>query len=211
MKDYEKLSKQHFDKQAAVYDETETAFYSKFPKISCTDVAKRFSEIKFSKLLDVGCGTGYLINLLRDRSDAVFYGLDLSPEMIKVARKKLGESVYLAEGSALTLPYDDSVFDVVTCVQSFHHYPDPTKAMKEAYRVTANGGRYILSDTGVGGLGQWIDNHLMFKLMNSGDYAAYSRHDIEKMMRQAGFEIETSEQLTKTIYTVVGKKTEAAT
>lgn len=211
MKDYEKLSKLHFDKQAAVYDETETVFYSKFPKISCADVAKRLSEIKYSKLLDIGCGTGYLLDLLRHRSDAVFYGLDLSPEMVKVARKKLGKSVYLTEGSALTLPYDSSVFDVVTCVQSFHHYPDPTKAMKEAYRVTASGGRYILSDTGVGGFGQWIDNHLMFKLMHSGDYAAYSRHDIEKMMRQTGFEIETSEQLTKTIYTVVGKKAEAAT
>lgn len=206
MKDYEKLAKAHFDSQAAVYDETDTVFYSKYPKISCADVAGRLHKLPYSKLLDIGCGTGHLIELLHRNSEAVFYGLDLSPEMLKAARKKLGESVYLTEGSALSLPYDSGVFDVVTCIQSFHHYPDPKRAMEEAFRVTAKGGRYILSDTGVGGIAKWLDNHIMLKLMHSGDYAAYSRHDIEILIRQAGFEIEASEQLTKSIYTVIGKK-----
>ena len=64
MKDYEALSRKHFDAQAGEYDARETAYYSKFPKMSCRDVATRLQSIAYEKLLDVGCGTGYLFELL---------------------------------------------------------------------------------------------------------------------------------------------------
>ena len=206
MKDYEELSKVHFDAQAAVYDSKDTIYYSKNPKISCADVSKRLQNVAFSKMLDIGCGTGYLIDRLRREHDGVYYGLDLSPEMLKAAKKRLGDSVYLTEGSALSLPYDSGVFDVVTCIQSFHHYPDPQKAMAEAYRVTAPGGLYIISDTGCAGVAKWINNHVVLKFSNAGDFAAYARADIENMMRDAGFAIKESKQITKFIYTVVAVK-----
>lgn len=62
--------------------------------------------------------------------------------MLKVAKRKLPESVFLTEGSSDNLSYDDGGFDVVTCVQSFHHYPQPEKAMAEAYRVLRSNGLY---------------------------------------------------------------------
>lgn len=60
-------------------------------------------------------------------------------------------------------------FDIVTCSQSFHHYPHPEKAMLEAKRVLKPGGLYILFDPGIGGISAWIDNHILFKLVKSGD------------------------------------------
>ena len=42
--------------------------------------------------------------------------------------------------------------------------------------------------------------------MKSGDYAAYSRKDIEKLMKKTGFSIDTSEQISRFIFTVIGKK-----
>ena len=206
MKNYEELSKVHFDAQAAVYDSKDTIYYSKNPKISCADVLNRLNNVTFSKMLDIGCGTGYLIELLRREHGGVYFGIDLSPKMLNEAEKRLGDSVYLTEGSALSLPYDSGVFDVVTCVQSFHHYPDPQKAMAEASRVTAPGGLYIISDTGCSGFAKWISNHVVLKLSKGGDFASYDRADLEKMMKDAGFTIKESVSVTKMIYTVVAVK-----
>lgn len=206
MKDYIELSKKHFDKQAKIYDETDTAYYSKYPKISCNDVAERLRNIQYQSLLDIGCGTGYLLDLLQKQKNALYCGLDLSPEMLKAAKKKLPESVFLTEGSSDCLPYDDNSFDAVTCIQSFHHYPRPDKAMAEAYRVLKQGGLYILSDTGYGGIPKWFYNQILLKVVNTGDYAVCSIKDIENLMTKTGFRIKESQKIDRFIYTVTGVK-----
>ena len=109
-------------------------------------------------------------------------------------------------GSADKLPYPDETFDIVTCSQSFHHYPYPEQAMREAKRVLKPGGLYILSDTGIGGVGAWIDNHIIFKLMRSGDCRTTNRKGIEKLMANAGFTVTDSRQVKGMIYTVTGRK-----
>ena len=124
-----------------------------------------------------------------------------------VAEKKQIPGTVYAEGSSERLPYADESFDVVTCSQSFHHYPHPEKAMAEAFRVLKAGGLYILSDTGVGGFGAWIDNHILFKLARSGDCRTTDRKGIAKMMAQTGFTVTDSRQVKGFIYTVTGKKT----
>lgn len=206
MKDYIELSKHHFDNQAKIYDETNTALYSKYPKISCKDVAEKLKNIQYQSLLDIGCGTGYLIDLLQKQKSALYCGLDLSPEMLKMARKKLPESVYLTEGSSDNLPYEDNSFDIVTCIQSFHHYPNPKKAMSEAYRVLKKGGMYILSDTGYGGIPKWFYNQFILKAANTGDYAVYSIKDIEKLMTKRGFVIKDAQKIDRFVYTIVAIK-----
>ena len=206
MKDYEALSKKHFDSQASEYDARETAYYSKYPKISCRDVADRLRSTSYEKLLDVGCGTGYLFELLLTQREAEYYGLDLSPEMLKMAKAKFSGRVTLVEGSADRLPYADNSFDVVTCIQSFHHYPNPDKAMQESFRVLKPGGLYILSDTGVGGIGGWIDNHILFPLMKSGDHHTENRHGIARRMEKNGFTVLEKQQVKGFIYTVIGRK-----
>lgn len=206
MKDYEQLSKVHFDKQARVYDRTDTMYYSKYPKISCKHVEQYLKTVEFDSMLDVGCGTGFLIDLLRKSKTADYYGLDLSPEMIKVAEEKLGGEASLTVGSADKLPYEDCSFDVVTCIQSFHHYPYPEKAMREVFRVLRPGGRYIISDTGYGGIKQAVFNKIFLPRMNSGDYAVYSKENIAQMMKKCGFESERAEKISAMIYTGVGRK-----
>jgi hypothetical protein len=78
--------------------------------------------------------------------------------------------------------------------------------MQEAKRVLRPGGLYILSDTGIGGIGAWIDNHILFKLARSGDCHTTNRKGIEKLMEAAGFVVTDSRQIQGMIYTVTGKK-----
>ena len=206
MKDYEALSKKHFDGQAAEYDQRDTYYYSQNGKISCRDIAEQIRDVSYETLLDVGCGTGFLIDLLVKRRAAKYCGVDLSDEMIRVAKGKAIPGAEFTVGSADKLPYPDGSFDIVTCSQSFHHYPYPEKAMREAKRVLKPGGLYILSDTGIGGVGAWIDNHILFKLATSGDCHTTDRKGIAKMMADAGFTIANSRQVKGMIYTVTGRK-----
>lgn len=206
MKDYEKLSKEHFNRQASIYDEKDTIYYSKYGKISCNYVSEYLKNIDYNKLLDIGSGTGYLINMLKDKEMAEFYGLDLSEEMVKIAKSKNIENAQFILGSANKLPFDDDAFDIVTCIQSFHHYPYPNEAMREAYRVLKKGGLYILSDTGVGGIAAWIDNHILFKIMKSGDCHTENKEGISKLMIKNGFKVIDKKQIKGFIYSVVGQK-----
>lgn len=206
MKDYEALSKKHFDAQAAQYDTRDTVYYSREGKISCRDIAAALESVPYGSLLDVGCGTGFLIDLLAKRRPARYTGLDLSSEMIRMAEGKRIEGAAFVCGPANRLTFPDGSFDVVTCSQSFHHYPYPEKAMAEAYRVLKPGGLYILSDTGVGGIGAWIDNHILFRLSRGGDCRTTDREGIARMMERTGFTVTDSRQVRGFIYTVTGKK-----
>ncbi|KLI32515.1 class I SAM-dependent methyltransferase [Brachyspira hyodysenteriae] len=207
MKDYEKLSKEHFNKQASIYDEKDTIYYSKYGKISCNYMSEYLKNIDYNKLLDIGCGTGYLINMLKKyKATAEFYGLDLSEEMINISKSKNIKDAEFILGSANKLPFNDNTFDIVTCIQSFHHYPYPDEAMKEVYRVLKKGGIYILSDTGVGGIAAWIDNNILFKVMKSGDCRTENKEGISKRMLKNGFDVIDKKQIKGFIYSVVGKK-----
>ncbi|HJH54464.1 MAG TPA: class I SAM-dependent methyltransferase, partial [Brachyspira hyodysenteriae] len=207
MKDYEKLSKEHFNKQASIYDEKDTIYYSKYGKISCNYVSEYLKNIDYNKLLDIGSGTGYLINKLKKyKATAEFYGLDLSEEMINISKSKNIKDAEFILGSANKLPFNDNTFDIVTCIQSFHHYPYPDEAMKEVYRVLKKGGIYILSDTGVGGIAAWIDNNILFKIMKSGDCRTENKEGISKRMLKNGFDVIDKKQIKGFIYSVVGKK-----
>ena len=149
-KDYVELSKDWFDKQASVYDEKDVILYPKYGKISCQNICDYLKNKEYKNLLDIGCGTGYLIDLLSKDSKAKFTGLDLSPKMIDECNKKKIKNSKFVIGKSDELPFEDNSFDVVTCSQSFHHYPETDKPLKEALRVLKPGGLYIISDTGVG-------------------------------------------------------------
>lgn len=208
-KDFVELSKQWFNKQAPVYDETNTILYSKYGKISCENIYNFLKDKEYQKLLDIGCGTGFLIDMLSNNYNAEFTGLDLSSEMIKQARNKNIKNATFVEGRSDDIPFEDNSFNVVTCSQSFHHYPETDKPMQEARRVLKQGGLYILSDTGVGPfkmLGVKLDDFLYRHFSNTGDCNISYMEKTIKDMERNGFMIVKAEKITTFIYTVIGKK-----
>ena len=208
-KDFIELSKKWFDKQARIYDETNTVLYSKYGKISCENIYNYLKDKEYSKLLDVGCGTGYLINMLSKNYNAEFTGLDLSFEMINQANNKKIKNATFIEGLSDKIPFKDNTFDIVTCSQSFHHYPETDKPIQEAKRVLKQGGLYILSDTGVGPFkmfGVNVSNFIYRHFSNSGDCNISYMEKMAKDMERNGFKIIKAEKITKFIYIVVGQK-----
>jgi ubiquinone/menaquinone biosynthesis C-methylase UbiE len=98
-------------------------------------------------LLDVGCGTGAASRAASAVARLVV-GVDLSPEMIRRATELAGdvENVRFMVADAEQLPFDDGAFTAVVCSNSFHHYPDPSRAVREMARVLASDGKLVIGD-----------------------------------------------------------------
>jgi SAM-dependent methyltransferase len=98
------------------------------------------------RVLDAGCGEGYLSRKLAD-SGAVVTGIDSSAELIKAAlTHELASSLPLSfdVGSVDYLPYDAESFDLVLCNHLMNDLQDPTQALKEFSRVLRSHGRVVL-------------------------------------------------------------------
>lgn len=96
-------------------------------------------------LLDVACGTGKHLELLRDRYQVT--GVDLDPNMIAIARERLGPDVPLHVGDMAEFDLDRT-FDVVTCLFSSIAYatrePDLRRAVANLCRHAAAGGVVVV-------------------------------------------------------------------
>lgn len=98
-------------------------------------------------ILEVGAGTGIHGLRLRALAPGIHYtGMDLSPEMIDIARRRLGPDVNLFTGPAESLPFDDEHFDGVFCCATLHHLADRPKGLAEMIRVLKPGGSLVMSE-----------------------------------------------------------------
>jgi ubiquinone/menaquinone biosynthesis C-methylase UbiE len=143
--------------------------------------------VRHESLIDVGCGTGRLLaGLLRRQAAGDLIGVDLSPEMLSVARTRLEGRVQLVEASADELPFDDGRFDWLVCSSVFHYLPDPEATLAEWRRVLRPGGQLVLTD--------WCSDFLSMRLLDRllrrftrAHVHTWSADELERMVRSAGF------------------------
>jgi len=94
-------------------------------------------------IVDVGCGPGDLALLLGRRYPrSMVIGIDSSPAMIQraTARANGADNVRFGVGDALSLPLPDACVDIVTCLTSIKHWPEPARGFAEIHRVLRPGG-----------------------------------------------------------------------
>ena len=89
------------------------------------------------RLLDIGCGTGFIIDLAVDLFDDV-RGIDLTPAMLERVRPRPNVRVHTAD--AARLPFEGESFDVVSAYSFMHHLQDLDPVLAEAHRVLRPGG-----------------------------------------------------------------------
>ena len=92
------------------------------------------------KVLDVACGTGVLIGDYLARNVASVTGVDISPEMIRLAREKFSDPrvrFLCGDVESIDLPSD---FDTVVVYNAFPHFPDPAALIARLSRLLRSGG-----------------------------------------------------------------------
>lgn len=136
----------YFDRWAGDYDQGRIGPWFRYTQ----DLAIRALDLEpDSRVLDVGCGTGAAVLRLAAIAPAGrACGIDISPEMIARARRKVppgwADRVEFRCAPSDALPYGDATFDHVLCTNSFHHYPDPLRALGEMARVLVPGGQVVI-------------------------------------------------------------------
>ncbi len=95
--------------------------------------------------LDLSCGPGALLcHLVAAAGSRTVFGLDLSRAMLERARVAAPQAT-LVRADAEELPFEDGTFGAVVNLAALDLYPDPSRAIGEAARVLAPGGRWVCS------------------------------------------------------------------
>jgi len=94
------------------------------------------------RILEIGCGTGNYVNALAAMTSARCAGLDPSPKMLDVARRRNARAAWF-QGSAESLPFPDGSYDFIYSVNILHHVEDRGAYFQEAFRVLADGGWFV--------------------------------------------------------------------
>lgn len=116
------------------------------------------AEAPYHRVLDLGTGTGRMLQLLAADPDRVerAVGLDTNHSMLAVARANLERDglrhVDLRQGDVYSPPFDRGEFDLVVLHQVLHFLDDPARAVREAARLLAAGGRLMIVDFAPHGL-----------------------------------------------------------
>jgi len=143
------------------------------------------------KMLDVGCGTGMFASKVRAALPHVeVCGVDLVPEMLRKGqpRWRLDPAhVFPVRGDSERLPFGSRTFDVVTCANSFHHYPHQERAIAEMSRVLRFGGRLMLIDGYRDNLWGWFIYDVCVAGVE-GDVHHASAQRFRDLIREAGLQ-----------------------
>lgn len=181
---------------------------------------------KGERVLDIGCGSGRLFELLRDK-EVEYFGIDFSKKLIEIAKRK-----YLSEKEvknvnilptfivvdALKLPFEEGFFDKVISIAVFHHIPSKEKRLiflKEIKRVLKRGGEVHLTVWNL-----WQKKYF-FKILKEGFkkvfkkteldfcdifvpfgkreryYHCFKKRELRKLFKEAGFEIKEIRKLKR--------------
>lgn len=135
-------------------------------------------------MLDIGCGGGATLKrLLKKSPGGKVYGIDISAESVAKAKsvnqKLLGSRVFVEQGSADSLPWDNRTFDVVTAVETVYFWPDLPKCLQEVKRVLKPGGQFAI-------MLEVIEGDSVWTTVVDG-MTVYPPEQLKGMLEQAGF------------------------
>ena len=180
-----KANADKWDRRARTYDEKRFDYFREIQKKLLSSI----NPTKQTRLLDLGCGTGWLVRTASElcSGEGRFVGIDASPRMIERAKSNstANNAVEFYLGSADTLPFEDNSFDVVTCTNSFHHYPKPIDALLEARRIMRQGGRIYILDVTRDNLFAGLINRVL-TMKEKEHVKFYSTREYIEMFRDAG-------------------------
>lgn len=198
---FKQKSVKTFDKQAQFYDST---YYGQHAKKLYACVIDTMNKYDYQNVLDIGCGTGNILMEVLKRKNITVSGIDLSENMLDIAKTRLGEKADLKKGDSESLPWKNSFFDIVICTDSFHHYPNPKAVLTEMKRVVTPEGKIIIADPWLPSPFRQISNLLM-PFSKDGDIKMYSYTCLKKLLKDCKLNLYSWEKVGYNAFiTIIG-------
>ncbi|MCP4615688.1 MAG: methyltransferase domain-containing protein [Bradyrhizobium sp.] len=163
------------------------AFFAAITALATNPLLEAVRLHRGMRLLDVASGPGALASEAANRG-ASPVGVDLSPQMIELARQ-LHPAIEFREADVEHLPFRDNTFDAVVCAFGLGHFPRPELAVAECVRTLLPGGRIAFSwwddpsrqriqgifrdaiaEVGLSALPDVPQGHNVFRFSNSGEF-----------------------------------------
>jgi ArsR family transcriptional regulator len=145
--DRARAAEAYFNAHAAEWDEMRALHIAEAAVEAA--IREALSNRRIGRLVDIGTGTGRMIELFGAAAERVT-GIDRSPEMLRLARAKLGRPefahVELRQGDMFALPLATACADVVILHQVLHYAQQPESAIAESARLLAPAGRLLIVD-----------------------------------------------------------------
>ena len=160
-------------------------------------LADVFKGAKVRRALDVGCGTGRFLPILREVLGGAVVGVDPSADMLSVASEKDGGRIRLVRAPAEALPIRTASSDLVFVHLAYHHIADKPSALREWLRVLSQGGALFVCSPTV----ELLDGYLWMRFFPTAVQVDKERMPgrVELVAEAvgAGFRLERQETVTR--------------
>jgi len=178
-------------KQAAAYFAAQAAHWDRIRAMHAPDaqveaaVLDLVGDAPLQAVLDLGAGTGRMLELLAPRAVRAV-GVDLSPDMLNLARARIEEkglrNVQLRQGDVYAPPVERGGYDLVVVHQVLHFLDDPGRALREAAGLLRPGGRLIVVDFAAHEE-ESLREHFAHRRLG------FSAEEIALLMKEAGLDV----------------------
>ncbi|RKQ71734.1 ArsR family transcriptional regulator [Litorimonas taeanensis] len=155
---------------------------------------ERIAEQSFEFMIDMGTGTGRMLELFASQIQHGA-GIDLSPEMLKVARHKLAGDEFahisVQQGKLQSTPFKDGTADLITLHQVLHFLDDPSEAIAEAARVMRHKATLLIIDFEAHSVESFRDEYAHRRL-------GFSDAEIIEWSESVGLKIQNTQRVINT-------------
>jgi ubiquinone/menaquinone biosynthesis C-methylase UbiE len=142
------------------------------------------------KIADVGCGPGFLLACISKWFPmAELTGIDQSDELLRVARSRCKALRTLRGDASSALPLQERSVDVVFALHVVEHLVEPTKFLKEAYRVLRAGGMLVVATPNLEGLGAKLMKQRWIGYSDPTHVQLHGPQFWQELLQEAGFDI----------------------
>jgi ubiquinone/menaquinone biosynthesis C-methylase UbiE len=179
-----------YDRLASIYDQRWNWYVTHTLSFLKTWVNLAASD----RVLDIACGTGEFERMvLSENPTQQMVGVDISQEMLAIARQKLHNfsNVAFQSGSASALSFSDRSFDVIVSASAFHYFDDPVAALAEMKRVLKPNGKVVILD--------WCKDFWLCRIFDAilqrtdpAHQQCYTQREFHKFLTSSGFNINAS-------------------
>lgn len=176
-------SQKVYNEMARGYDSAPEGNYTRPHK---AELIKKVELKDGYNILDVACGNGYLLGELSKKASVNAYGVDISENMIAVAKEQHPDCIFAAQ-PCVPLGFENESLDVITVSCAFHHFENPQAFAHECMRVLKKNGKVFMAEPFFSPVVRWLANTVVFPISKTGDVKVYSQKELSILFESAGF------------------------